>query len=82
MKRSQARGGRRPIKQIDTSKVTQPRESTADGLVNKGGKSDSAAGNLSASTTPRFPVSVFNTPRDPVEMVCQKNHNSFAIMTL
>lgn len=62
LKRGQARGSRKPAN-------VHQRESTADGLVKKGSKSGPDMGIQSTNTTPRFPVSLFNTPREPVEEV-------------
>ena len=53
----------------ETGNLLKPREVTSDGLFFQVEKSETV-GIPSTTTTPRFPVSLFNTPREAINKVC------------
>lgn len=67
-KRIQARGGPKPVQQLEAAKPVQQREASVRSSHARGGKFSSTVGTMSADTTPRFPASLFNTPRENTEV--------------
>lgn len=68
LKQIQARGGSKPVHQLEVAKPVQQRESNVHSSHARGGKFSFTVGTMSADTTPRFPVSLFNTPRENTEV--------------